>query len=70
MSSPPSRDATAPPRRMISRGLRRLGLHNPNKVAQEVTPLALESNVVPLRRTLSERSCWAYVFGESPPVVE
>ena len=21
-------------------------------------------------RTLSERSCWAYVFGESPPVVE
>ena len=47
MSSPPSRDATAPPRRMISRGLRRLGLHNPNKVAQELTPLAPESNIVP-----------------------
>ena len=47
MSLPPSRDASAPPRRMISRGLRRLGLHNPNKVAQELMPLAPESNVVP-----------------------
>lgn len=48
MTLPPSvHEATAPPRRMISRGLRRLILHSPNKVAQEVMPLAPESNVVP-----------------------
>lgn len=47
MSLPPTRDATAPPRRMISRGLRRLGLHSTSKVAQDLTPLAPESNVVP-----------------------